>query len=424
MRRFISAVVLLASLALVGPALASANNIRVGNDPATCPNADFTSIQAAVTAAGPGDHITVCPGTYIEQVTIPAGDDHLRLESQKPLQAVIQAPPAMTTPKAIVRVAGAQDVSIRQFTIQGPGGGGCDSLEFGVRVDSGGSAMIEKNHITHIRDEPLSGCQNGIAVDLGRAADATSGSGQVKQNQIDDFQKGGILVSGAGSNGEIENNTVQGVGPTTLIAANGIQVSGGATADVKGNDVSGNVYSPATVVSTGILLFTPGDTNVQNNTVHGNDVNVYVFASSSNVDVRNNDLSGGTFDGIDVVSSSGATVANNAAHDNASDGIYLNDTGAGNRVQNNQLTSNGEDGINLDAAGNNTVNNNKTTGNARNGVHAGSGSTGNTIQNNNASANTAFDCKDDTVGSGTAGTANSWLNDKGQTSSPADICKK
>ena len=423
MRRFISAVVLLVSLALIGPALASANDITVSNNPANCPNAGYTTIQAAVTAASPGDHITVCPGTYIEQVTIPAADNGLRLESQKPLLAVIQAPAVMTTPKAIVRDAGAQNVAIRQFTIQGPGGGGCDSLEYGVRVDSGGSAAIEKNHITHIRDTPLSGCQNGIAVDLGRAADATVGSGQVKQNQIDDFQKGGVLVSGVGSTGDINNNTVQGVGPTAAIAANGIQVSGGATADVTFNDVSGNVYSPATVVSTGILLFTPGETRVQSNTVHGNDVNIFAFQSSSMVDIRSNDLFGGTFDGIDVVNSSGVTVANNTSHNNASDGIYLNNTGIGDRVQNNQVNSNGEDGINLDAAGSNTVNNNKATGNGRYGVHAGAGSTGNTIQNTNATANTTFDCKDETSGTGTSGTGNSWLNDKGNTSSPLFICK-
>src|SRR5439155_6335513 len=152
-------------LANVGPTTdslidppSSSGNLVVGNNPATCPNAQYSTIQSAVTAASPGAHIMVCPGTYVEQVVIPTGKDNLTLQSKKPLAAVIQAPAVMTSPKAIVRVQAAQNADIQQFTIQGPGSLGCDSLEYGVRVDTSGSATIEHNHITHIRDNPFSGC--------------------------------------------------------------------------------------------------------------------------------------------------------------------------------------------------------------------------------------------------------------------------
>jgi parallel beta-helix repeat protein len=409
-----------AAMALTATSAFAKGDLTVG----TCDGATFATIQAAVTAASSGDHIKVCPGTYVEQVTIPAGKDHLSLESKKPLQAIIQAPAVMVGMKAIVRVAGAQDAGIKQFTIQGPGGGPCDNLEYGVRVDSGGSATIEKNHITHIRDNPFSGCQNGNAVQIGRAAESTTGSATVKDNTIDDYQKTGVIVSNAGSSATIEHNTIQGVGPTASIAQNGIQVSGGADASVKDNDVSGNVYTPQTVVSTGILLFSPGTVTVENNEVYANDVNVYDFQSSTDVRIKNNEAYGGTFDGFDVVSSSGATLENNKAHDNSFDGIYLNDTGSGNTLKNNDLKSNGEDGINLDSANNNTLKDNKTNENTRDGLHAASTSTGNTIQDNDAKSNTAFDCRDLSAGGGTAGTANTWTKDKGATSSPAGICKK
>jgi parallel beta-helix repeat protein len=261
-------------------------------------------------------------------------------------------------------------------------------------------------------------------VQIGRAAESTTGSATVKDNTIDDYQKTGIIVSNAGSSATVEHNTVQGIGPTASIAQNGIQISGGADASVKNNDVSGNVYTPQTVVSTGILLFSPGAVTVENNKVYANDVNVYDFLSSTAVALKNNETFGGTFDGFDVVSSSGVTLENNKAHDNAFDGIYLNDTGSGNTLKNNELKSNGEDGINLDGASNNTLKDNKTNGNARDGVHAGSSSTGNTIQNNDAKSNTQFDCRDLSAGAGTAGTANFWLNDKGVTSSPLGLCKR
>src|SRR4029079_4915574 len=56
-------------LATVGPARSAssswgAGSMIVHDDLADCPNAQFTSIQAAVTAAPPGAKIKVCPGTY------------------------------------------------------------------------------------------------------------------------------------------------------------------------------------------------------------------------------------------------------------------------------------------------------------------------------------------------------------------------
>lgn len=42
----------------------------VDRDRTQCANADFTSIQAAVDAAQPGDRIKVCPDRYSESVVI------------------------------------------------------------------------------------------------------------------------------------------------------------------------------------------------------------------------------------------------------------------------------------------------------------------------------------------------------------------
>src|SRR6476660_6422304 len=77
-----------------------------------CPNAKFTSIQAAVTAAGPGDQVKVCPGTYLEQVRIGPGKDGLQLFSQVPQAAIIKAPVVMTAPLSVVLVDGPRDVTI------------------------------------------------------------------------------------------------------------------------------------------------------------------------------------------------------------------------------------------------------------------------------------------------------------------------
>src|SRR5437588_12287845 len=58
----------------------------------SCSQPGYNRIQDAVNAATAGDLINVCPGTYREQVVIPAGKDSLTLRSVVPLAAVIQAP--------------------------------------------------------------------------------------------------------------------------------------------------------------------------------------------------------------------------------------------------------------------------------------------------------------------------------------------
>ena len=55
----------------------------VDDDKANCPEADFTSIQAAVNQANPGDTVQVCPGTYRERVVV---DKTLTLEGATKVQ--------------------------------------------------------------------------------------------------------------------------------------------------------------------------------------------------------------------------------------------------------------------------------------------------------------------------------------------------
>jgi hypothetical protein len=347
-------------LLTVGPATASSASsssmLIVDDDAADCPNAQFTSVQAAVTAALPGDTIKVCPGTYVEQVTIPAGKDHLTLFSEGAFQAILKAPPLMTEPKAIVRISGAQDVTLRHFTVAGPGGGPCDSIRYGVRVDGGGSALITDNHITEIRDNPFSGCQNGVGVLIGRNVENTTGSARIVHNLIDRYQKGGVVIDGTASSpstAEVAFNEINGIGATPVIAQNGIQVSRNAVADVHHNRVSLNNYALPTFSSEAILLFNQSG----GTTVHHN----YVFLND---------------DGIGLFTTTDSGVSHNRSERNDFDGIF-----------------------------------------------ADSDTAGNTISYNRAAGNQLFDYQDDSAGPGTAGTANFWINNLGDTANRPGICK-
>ena len=85
--------------------------------------ADFPTIQAAITAAIPGDTIQVAAGTYTEQLII---SKNLTLTGAGSATTIIQAPPIMTAdptfagPSIVVVNSGAT-VTISGFTSSGTG---------------------------------------------------------------------------------------------------------------------------------------------------------------------------------------------------------------------------------------------------------------------------------------------------------------
>jgi len=257
--------------------------------------AKYTSIQAAVNAAHPGDQILVAKGTYTEQVTVPADKDNLTIRSDSPLQAVIKAPASLDSSLTIVHIAGADNVTVKGFTVTGPGSAP-GSLDVGIGVTDGGSARILDNKVVAIRDNPLSGGQNGIGILVGGA---TSASAVVEGNFVADYQKSGIIINGDKSQALVNNNTVVGAGATDRVAQNGIQISDGADAVVSGNLVSGNVYTPADTDAAGIYVVdnVGGKVLVTHNNLFGNEDGVLV-ENSSRVAITDNQVIGSTLDGI------------------------------------------------------------------------------------------------------------------------------
>jgi parallel beta-helix repeat protein len=427
------ALVLVLGSLVVGSQSASANSstlwVNAANGPwfppgTSCDDPGFQTIQAAVTAAAPGDRINVCPGTYTEEVTIPAGKDNISLRSVRAWQAAIKAPAVMLgLTKSIVRVNGAHNVTILAFTITGPGGGGCDSLQYGVRVDSAGSANILGNHITQIRDTPFSGCQNGVAVQVGRAAETTTGSAKVIGNVIDNYQKNGPTVSNTGSNAEIAYNRILGAGPTAVIAQNGIQVSSGATGTVRHNFVSGGIYTPQTVVSTGILVFNSGMVVVDHNTVTSNDVGIYLLGAAAGSVTSDDQVRASTFDGVTLDVTNSNQVVENRVEDNGGPGISMYDGSQQNTIADNKVEDNSDSGILLDNASSNTISENKVRENGSttngpdttDGIRVNSPSTSNTIQDNHLRDNVTHDCHDNSTG-------NTWTENQGETSQPPSLC--
>jgi parallel beta-helix repeat protein len=285
----------------------------------SCTSPGYRTIQDAVNASVPNDTINVCTGTYSEVVVVGAGKNNLTLRSVTPLAAVIQAPPTIAldvaNSKSIVRVTVARNVTIREFTITGPGPAGCDSIRYGVRVDGNGSANVVGNHVADIRDNPFSGCQNGVGIQIGRQFEGQVGSALIAGNRIDGYQKNGLTVDNTGSRALVYGNIVTGAGPTPITAQNGIQVSRGATADVRFNRVTDNAYSLAVngvFSATGILLYQNGASTFASNSAARNDDNLGAYGTSGNRISDNRFTDSSFYDGIYM----GSDTANNRIDDN------------------------------------------------------------------------------------------------------------
>lgn len=386
----LAALIVVAATAATASASDPPKNLVVANpgDTSNCAKkATYATIQSAVDAAASGAHIMICPGTYPEHVVVPAGKDNLDIQGTSTSNTFVQFPstPPASGPDAIFLVNGAQNTEIHNLTVRGPWSddesGGCGQpTHYGILVEGGGSAHIDHNVITMIQDlnqAGLGGCQDGLAVRIGRYFAGQTGSGQIDHNVITDYQKNGVTIDGSGTTAQVNSNTIIGDsvdpnGVNPYIARNGVQFGRDAAGQVNNNTITNNAYAlgfeddPAGNEAAGLLVFeVTGGVQVNNNTLTANDY------------------------GLDL----GVGTAN-------------------------------EDGGGLTTTTGVLFNNNQATNNRFDGFRAEDDAQQNTLKNNTASGTSAgHDCRDASTGSGTAGTANTWQNDKGQTSNPPGICQ-
>lgn len=284
MTRFLMLAVFIATTTLIsleGSVAQAATMLNVDNGNLSCNDLSgtpFCTIQAAIDAASSNDSIQVAEGTYIEQVEI---TKTLKLIGNGASTTTIRAPTTLVGDKSIVTISGTTvKAEITGFTISGPGSGTCDSnsIRYGVFVQGNANGNIHHNIISDIRDEPLSGCQHGLAILVGRDSVGTSGTATIRYNTISGYQKGGIVIDGPGSYADVRNNEVIGEGEVTNIAQNGIQLSRTAGAAVHNNLVNGNWFTGADWTASGILLFETNDVTVQGNTVINSQTSVAIEA--------------------------------------------------------------------------------------------------------------------------------------------------
>jgi hypothetical protein len=290
------------AMAAPGPAVlwVATSGPTAGGGGSSCSHPGFTTIQAAINAAPSGSTVAVCAGTYAEQVQITksvsvraVGKVTVTLpgtpaNSSTACDTAISAHTGLVDQDAIA-ICGPVSVSLTGLTLNAAWHtGSCAGGLYGVLVAGGGTLTFADSEITSAGPQPIDGCQHGIGIRAGVPGTTPAEPGHLimRDSSVAGYQKGGVVVSAAGSTGLISNSTVRGAGPTPVIAQNGIQVSGDAKAAITGSTVSGNECNDAAAPcgpdglndtqSAGVLLFgaAPG-TSVTRTTLRGNDIGVY-----------------------------------------------------------------------------------------------------------------------------------------------------
>lgn len=429
MRRLILSLTIagLAAGALAVPV--SAATVRMVDDdgrasPGSCGGAGtaFKKIQGAVNAAGPGDTILVCPGSYREQVRIGGAKDGLTLRSVVLHEAIIRTPVEPTRDSIVTIAGGAEDVTLERFALRhraelpltaGSGGFPCGMFA-GVRVD-GPDAVIRENHIQATGSATLSPCGIPIGVAVGEGGPA---SALVERNVVKDFAFGGIVVGPPGVYLEARRNTVRffHLDAEEPFTAAGRQTAGMRAARAwRGPTRGAGIAGPDEDLREGITVFGGPTADIVENTVEGAragggpvsgiepylDGGIVVDTSSADVD-RNRVYRSGV--GIVVYTSEPPGVA----------GVE-----PGSRVRGNITNTNGG-GILLVEVSGVTVRGNRAGANVV-GLEADEDADFNRFLDNDARGNLDLDCLDETAGQA-IDVENEWTGNRAVTDQPPGIC--
>jgi parallel beta-helix repeat protein len=371
-------------------------------DRADCPQAQFTSIQAAVEAAEPGDRILVCRGTYEESVLVEKAD--LRIEAQgAPGDVVLQGPGTGPYGFHLRRTTG---VLVQGFTVQGYG-------DANIIVAEGGGNTIRKNVAT-------AGIVDGIEV--------LRSSGNLIEHNVAYANTApnadGIFVSQVGSHDNVIRNNESYAngqhGINLFQSGPGNVVSGNRSHDNRGRGIqsvqgsNGNVIEDNHAYANGLI---PGGPPIM-----GGGIGILVVASSG-VTIRHNRSDGNGAGGIGLTNATNTVVSNNRSENNALAGIQLNGS-SGNRIEENKVFRNGQDGVRVtNNADRNVIQLNEILWNIRDGIRVVDGASDeNTLERNLIRHSTELDARDGSVGSGTSGTANFWIRNHCASENVAGLC--
>lgn len=279
----------------------------VAGNGTSCAFPGYSTIQSAVNVAQThaAGTITVCPGTYVEQVQITGSHTSLTISALSSLTAEIELPavPANSTTSCDTAPGtGAYQPDQDGFAVCGTShtsvtvnglifdeawpGSTCDDSLYGILVGGGSTLTLRHSQVIAAGADPINGCQGGVGIQVGMAWTTPNEVGHaiLGSDRVSGYQKNGMTIDGTGSTAALYEDVVQGAGETTQTAQNGIQVSNGAFATIVKTRVSGNECDNATCganaqtdyQASGLLFYgAKKGSSVTQSTIQNNDIGLY-----------------------------------------------------------------------------------------------------------------------------------------------------
>ncbi len=279
-----------------------ANVWTVDDDGVQCPNAEFEHIQEAVEYANPWDTIVVCPGTYYESSTpinselnpVLAEGEKDGLTINKPLKIIGAGAGKVTIkPATTLTTLGGATGTLRDgggnvITVSRQSLGSTEYDEeyvdiSGVKIESASttaeagvaffnaSGRIANSEIGTIK--AANGNSWGVVMtnsQIGEGAGAAERQVTIENSKIKGYTTGGVLFddskgkadgtatnterSGMKQVGYVKNVLIEGSGPSSTLTQTGIKVASGATAQITGSKIAGNLNITEPRKSVGVLL--------------------------------------------------------------------------------------------------------------------------------------------------------------------------
>jgi len=281
----------------------------------------LSTIQAAVTAAVAGDIVKVQPGTYNENVTVPAGKDGLQIIGASKLTTILDPDVPLSGPG--IFVFGSNSVQIKNLTIR-------NGQAYGIGI-IGNGAIIQGVRIIGIRSPGPVPSGAGIVFAAG-----TTGH-QILSNEIRASSLYGIyFFNGAGGgNSVIRGNTIVGAGvagiffegpsvnnPNNQVVANKVSnVGTGVSVVGDTNTVSSNVIENVPTTGLGVQGINPF---VQSNKLTAASTAIVFCIGCTGGSVKSNSSLGSSSFGLAVVAdATGLVVQGNKVAQTVSTGIFL-----------------------------------------------------------------------------------------------------
>ena len=411
----------------------------MGTASSSCHLPTYPTISSAIIAASPGATIYVCAGTYPESLTIDKPLTLLGARFGNDARGRSGSETVITGAGGITYTTGATSGTIDGFTLNGYAGGTGEIVASNV-----GSNWQFKNNIIDVSNGGIYLNTNGIVnpapslIADNRFVQATpswANSGDFGQavlvwgntgNNITVADNAFVNLSGPGAAINTSGGLNCGSSPDTSTFSNNLKVQGNLFVD-NGASFIDPIYGLGFIDENFIALFCSTNANITSNKITitlPNDTNavtpIFVSGGDWNTSVTGNTLvgNGASFaSGIKLGSDfyapgTGVTISQNRISGflygiHITGSSYGSDFAAptGFLAKSNTITASVADGILINNGADNT------------GIPSGG-----TIIGNSSTSSAVYDCADFSSGSGTLGTANTWKDNAGSTSSPLGLC--